>query len=118
MAPEQPSGMSKTSCSHMYCPSCNGSQEPFLNKTILGLTWQGYHKTVSALLLPFVGLPDSHICLHSSISGIIKSGEMGILREFERTRTKVTVNMERNVSRYPTELVCLNARSYRIVHSG
>ncbi|GFT52391.1 transposable element Tcb1 transposase [Trichonephila clavipes] len=36
--------------------------------------------------------------------------------EFERTRGKVTANMERNVSRHHTELVCLNARSYRIVH--
>ncbi|GFV26805.1 transposable element Tcb1 transposase [Trichonephila clavipes] len=38
-------------------------------------------------------------------------------QEFERARGKVTVNMERNVSRHHTELVCLNARSYRIVHS-
>ncbi|GFU72517.1 transposable element Tcb2 transposase [Trichonephila clavipes] len=30
---------------------------------------------------------------------------------------KVEANMERNVSRYHTELVCLNARSYHIVHS-
>ncbi|GFU45158.1 hypothetical protein TNCV_4236021 [Trichonephila clavipes] len=28
--------------------------------------------------------------------------------EFERTRGMVTVNMERNVSRHHTELVCLN----------
>ncbi|GFX81558.1 uncharacterized protein TNCV_4509631 [Trichonephila clavipes] len=27
------------------------------------------------------------------------------------------INIERNVSRYHTELVCLNARSYSIVHS-
>ncbi|GFV62136.1 transposable element Tcb1 transposase [Trichonephila clavipes] len=32
--------------------------------------------------------------------------------EFERTRCKVTANMELNVSRYHTELVCLNARSH------
>ncbi|GFW47719.1 transposable element Tcb1 transposase [Trichonephila clavipes] len=38
-------------------------------------------------------------------------------QEFERTRGKVTANMERNVSRHHTGLVCLNARSYRIVHS-
>ncbi|GFT03291.1 transposable element Tcb1 transposase [Trichonephila clavipes] len=37
--------------------------------------------------------------------------------KFERTRGKVTANMELNVSRHPTELVCLNAQSYRIVHS-
>ncbi|GFW66053.1 uncharacterized protein TNCV_588791 [Trichonephila clavipes] len=29
--------------------------------------------------------------------------------EFERTRGKVTANMEQNVSRHHTELVCLNA---------
>ncbi|GFU50049.1 uncharacterized protein TNCV_4933961 [Trichonephila clavipes] len=37
--------------------------------------------------------------------------------KFERTRGKVTANMERNVSRYHIELVGLNAQSYRIVHS-
>ncbi|GFS81682.1 transposable element Tcb1 transposase [Trichonephila clavipes] len=37
--------------------------------------------------------------------------------KFDRTRGKFTANMERNVSRHHTELVCLNARSYRIVHS-
>ncbi|GFW68042.1 transposable element Tcb1 transposase [Trichonephila clavipes] len=37
--------------------------------------------------------------------------------EFERTRGKITTNMDRNVSRHHTELVRLNARSYRIVHS-
>ncbi|GFX99269.1 transposable element Tcb1 transposase [Trichonephila clavipes] len=37
--------------------------------------------------------------------------------EFERTRVKVKANMDRNVSRYHTELICLNARSYSIVHS-
>ncbi|GFX92450.1 transposable element Tcb1 transposase [Trichonephila clavipes] len=35
--------------------------------------------------------------------------------EFERTRGNVTANMERNASRHHSELVCLNARSYRIV---
>ncbi|GFX82707.1 transposable element Tcb1 transposase [Trichonephila clavipes] len=37
--------------------------------------------------------------------------------EFERTRGKVTANMERNTSRHHAELECLHARSYRIVHS-
>ncbi|GFX12052.1 transposable element Tcb1 transposase [Trichonephila clavipes] len=36
---------------------------------------------------------------------------------FRRTRGKVTANVERNVSRHHSELVYLNARSYRIVHS-
>ncbi|GFU32425.1 transposable element Tcb2 transposase [Trichonephila clavipes] len=43
-----------TSCNHTCCHSCNGSQEPFFNKTMLGLTLQGCHKTISALLLLFL----------------------------------------------------------------
>ncbi|GFX68240.1 transposable element Tcb1 transposase [Trichonephila clavipes] len=88
-------------------------------KKMLGLTRQGCHKNVSALLLPFLGLPDPQIprpCLQSSISGIIWDDEVASY-EFERTRGKVTANMERNVSRHHTELVCLNARLYCIMHS-
>ncbi|GFX23242.1 transposable element Tcb1 transposase [Trichonephila clavipes] len=39
---------------------------------------QGCHKTVSALLLSFLSLPDSQICLQSSISGIVWDGKLGI----------------------------------------
>ncbi|GFU55620.1 uncharacterized protein TNCV_3193191 [Trichonephila clavipes] len=88
-----------TSCNHKCCHSCNGSHNPFFNKTMLGLTLQGCHKTVYALLLLFLGLPDPQICLQSSISGIYHQD---------------TSDMERNVLRHHTELVCLNARSYRI----
>ncbi|GFY30205.1 transposable element Tcb2 transposase [Trichonephila clavipes] len=69
-------------------------------------------RTVTTLLWP----ADPQICLQSSISGIIWEAR-GASLEFERTRGMVTANMERNVSIYHTELVCLNARSYRIVHS-
>ncbi|GFX08752.1 transposable element Tcb1 transposase [Trichonephila clavipes] len=37
--------------------------------------------------------------------------------EFERTRGKVTANITINASRHHTELICLNARSYRTAHS-
>ncbi|PRD37709.1 UNVERIFIED_CONTAM: hypothetical protein NCL1_05204 [Trichonephila clavipes] len=60
--------------------SCNGSQEPFFNKTMLGVTRQGCHKTVYALLLVFLGLANPKIYLQSSISGIIWDGELGIPR--------------------------------------
>ncbi|GFV11361.1 transposable element Tcb2 transposase [Trichonephila clavipes] len=60
-----------TSCNHMCCHSCNGFQDPLFNKTMLGLKRQGFPKTVSALLLPFLALPDPQICLQSSISVII-----------------------------------------------
>ncbi|GFV12252.1 hypothetical protein TNCV_1537481 [Trichonephila clavipes] len=38
----------------------------------------------------------------------------GASHEIERIRGKVTANMERNVSRHHTELVCLNAQPYCI----
>ncbi|GFV76160.1 uncharacterized protein TNCV_4672491 [Trichonephila clavipes] len=41
-------------------------------------TRQGYHKTISVLLLSFLVLPDLQICLQSSVSGIIWDGELGI----------------------------------------
>ncbi|GFW61514.1 uncharacterized protein TNCV_347621 [Trichonephila clavipes] len=72
--------MSLTSCNHMCCHSCNGSKEPFFNKTMLGLTRQGYHNTVSALVLPLVDLPGHQVCLQSSISGINWDGELDIPR--------------------------------------
>ncbi|GFW26956.1 transposable element Tcb1 transposase [Trichonephila clavipes] len=37
--------------------------------------------------------------------------------EFELTKGKATANREQNVSRHHTELICLNTRPYRIVHS-
>ncbi|GFU58929.1 uncharacterized protein TNCV_4732091 [Trichonephila clavipes] len=70
-----------TSCDRMRFASCNGSKEPFFNKSSPDFTQQGCHKTVSSLLLPFLGLPDPHICLQSNISGIIWGGELCIPRE-------------------------------------
>ncbi|GFT76825.1 uncharacterized protein TNCV_1419531 [Trichonephila clavipes] len=105
-----------TSCNHMCCHSCNGFQEPFFNNTMLSLTRQGCHKTVSTLLLPFLGLPDTRFVSNQAylVSVGIASWES---HESERTRGKVTANLERNVSRHHTELVCLNARSHRIMLS-
>ncbi|GFT58396.1 transposable element Tcb1 transposase [Trichonephila clavipes] len=65
--------------------------EKTATSTMLGLTQQGCQKTVSTLSLPFLGLPDTQICLQSSIFGIIWDGE---LDELERTRGKVIANME------------------------
>ncbi|GFV28146.1 transposable element Tcb1 transposase [Trichonephila clavipes] len=108
--------MSLASCNHMCCHSCNGSQEPFFNKTMLDLTRQGCHKTVSALSLPFLGLPDPQFVSNRAYMGSLGMASWAS-HEFELTRCKVTANMERNVSRHPTELACFNARSYRIAHS-
>ncbi|GFX48407.1 uncharacterized protein TNCV_4614031 [Trichonephila clavipes] len=105
-----------TSCNHMCCHSYNGSQEPFFNKTMPGLTRQECHKTVSALLLSFLGLPDPRFVSERAYLGSFGMASWAS-HEFERTRGKVTANMERYVSRHHSELVSLNARSYHIAHS-
>ncbi|GFX61942.1 uncharacterized protein TNCV_3777531 [Trichonephila clavipes] len=98
-----------TSCNPMCCHSCNGSQEPFFNKTMLVRTWQGCHKTIFALLLHFLGLSTP-----SFVSNREYLGSFGMTswasHEFERTRGKVTANMERDISGHHTKLVCLSAR--------
>ncbi|GFW08994.1 uncharacterized protein TNCV_3475401 [Trichonephila clavipes] len=47
-----------TSCNHMCCHSCNGSQEIFFNKTTVGLTRQGCHKTASLRTVTTLPWPD------------------------------------------------------------
>ncbi|GFW13573.1 uncharacterized protein TNCV_1210391 [Trichonephila clavipes] len=88
----------------------------FFNKTILGHTGQGCHNTVFTLLLSFLGLLDPRFVSNRAYLGSFGMASWAS-HEFERTRGKVTANMERNVSRHHTESVCLNARSYRIVYS-
>ncbi|GFS63016.1 uncharacterized protein TNCV_3742931 [Trichonephila clavipes] len=74
---------------------------------MISLIRQEGHKTVSAQLLPLLDLSDPQICLQLNISfGTASWASI----EFERTRRKVTANMERNVLKHHTELTCL----YRI----
>ncbi|GFX18238.1 hypothetical protein TNCV_4305401 [Trichonephila clavipes] len=74
------------------------------NKTMFGLTRQGCHKTHKS---PDVS-PIEHIWDHLGW----RVGQFTSLNEL-----KTTTNMKRNASRHHTLLVCLNARSYRIVPS-
>ncbi|GFX57336.1 uncharacterized protein TNCV_3914991 [Trichonephila clavipes] len=83
---------------------------------MLGLTRQGCHKTVSALLLPFLDLSDPRFVSNRAYLGSLGTASWASY-QFQQNRGKVTANMERNVSRHHTEFVCLNVRSYRIVHS-
>ncbi|GFW79422.1 uncharacterized protein TNCV_3458921 [Trichonephila clavipes] len=106
-----------TSCNHMCCHSCNGSQEPFLYQIMLVHTQQG----------SLTRLPSSHY--HHSLDCWIPRfvtnraflGSFGTVSwtayEFGRTKDAFTATVERDVSGHHTELVCLNARSYCIVHS-
>ncbi|GFU86161.1 transposable element Tcb1 transposase [Trichonephila clavipes] len=105
-----------TFCNHMCCYSCNGSQEPFFNKTIStshvkGVTRLSPYCYYSSLVFPIPKFVCNQAYLGSFGTASWTSDE------FERTGGKVTANMERNVSRHQTELVFLNSPSYRIVHS-
>ncbi|GFW33841.1 uncharacterized protein TNCV_3589261 [Trichonephila clavipes] len=73
-------------------------KELFFNKTMLDHTKQGCHKTVSSLLLPFLGLPDPQICLQSSISGIIWDGELRErLNELEARLQQIWKEMSQDI---------------------
>ncbi|GFT16508.1 transposable element Tcb1 transposase [Trichonephila clavipes] len=86
------------------------------NKTSLASHVKGV-----ARLSPHCYYPSLACPIPRCVSNRAYRGSFGMVNwtshEFERTRGKVTANMERNVSRHHTELICLNARSYRIVHS-
>ncbi|GFW00764.1 transposable element Tcb1 transposase [Trichonephila clavipes] len=107
--------MSITSCNHMCCHSCISSQEPFFNETMLG-HGKGITRFSPHCYYPSLACQISRFDSNQAYLGSFGTANWAF-HEFERTRGKVTANMERNVSRHHTEFVCLNARSYRIVHS-
>ncbi|GFS90505.1 transposable element Tcb1 transposase [Trichonephila clavipes] len=78
------------------------------SKGVTRLSPHGYYLSLACPILRFVS---NRAYLESFETASWAS------HEFERTRGKFTANMERNVSRHHAQLVCLNARSYRIVHS-
>ncbi|GFX19297.1 transposable element Tcb1 transposase [Trichonephila clavipes] len=72
--------------------------EPFFNKTMFGLTLQGFTKLSPHYYYPSLAYPiprfvSNRACLGSF--GTVSSAS----EEFEQTRGKATANMERNVSR-------------------
>ncbi|GFV38367.1 transposable element Tcb1 transposase [Trichonephila clavipes] len=101
-----------TSCHHICCHSCNGSQGPFFNKTVLG---KGVTRLSPHCYYPSLACPIRRFVSNRAYLGPFGTASWAS-HEFERTRGKATANMERNVSRHHTELVCLNAQTYRIVH--
>ncbi|GFX98889.1 uncharacterized protein TNCV_1504651 [Trichonephila clavipes] len=102
-----------TSCNHMCCHSCNGSQgqQNNVRPPTARVSQDCLHCYYPSLAFPIPRFVSNRAYLGSF--GMASWASL----EFERTRGKVTANMERNVSRHHTELVCLNAQSYRIVHS-
>ncbi|GFV08925.1 transposable element Tcb1 transposase [Trichonephila clavipes] len=109
--------MFMTACNHMGCHSCNVPGALFQQDNARPLTarvsqgWLSLHCYYPSLASPILRFFSKKAYLGPFGTASWAS------HEFERTTDKVTANIERNVSRHPTELVCLNARSYRIVHS-
>ncbi|GFW13967.1 transposable element Tcb1 transposase [Trichonephila clavipes] len=77
---------------------------------------EGCHKTVSARYYPSLACPIPRFVSDRAYLRLFGTVSWSF-HEFVGTRGKITANMERNVSKYHTELVCLNARSYGIEHS-
>ncbi|GFS57030.1 uncharacterized protein TNCV_4238211 [Trichonephila clavipes] len=106
--------MSMTSCNHMSYHSCNGSQVPFFNKIMLGLTRQGCHKTLSTVTnLPWLArspdLPQiEHIWDHLGR----RVGHPTSLNKLDARLQQIWNEMSQDSIH-----VCINARSYRSVHS-
>ncbi|GFS84613.1 transposable element Tcb1 transposase [Trichonephila clavipes] len=88
----------------------------FFNKTMLGLTRQGCIRLPLHSYCPSLGCLIPRFVSNQAYLGLFGT-ESWASYEFERTRAKVTADTERNVSRHYTEPVCLNSRSYRIMHS-
>ncbi|GFV41587.1 transposable element Tcb1 transposase [Trichonephila clavipes] len=97
-----------TSCNHMCCHSCNGFQEShFSTRQCSTSHGKGVTRLSPYSDYPSLACPISRFVSNRAYLGSFVTTSWAS-HEFERTRGKVTANMERNVSRYHTELVCLN----------
>ncbi|GFW70818.1 hypothetical protein TNCV_4148661 [Trichonephila clavipes] len=75
LTPWQSSGMSMTYATTCVAIHATAPRSHFSARQCSAFTLQGCHKTVSALVLPFLSLPDLYACLHLRISRIIWDGQ-------------------------------------------
>ncbi|GFU36509.1 transposable element Tcb1 transposase [Trichonephila clavipes] len=94
----------------------DGAMEPFFNKTMFASHGKSVTKMSSHFYYLSLACQAPRFASNRAYSGSFET-KSWTSYEFERTRGKVTANMDRNVSRHHTELACLNSRSYRIMHS-
>ncbi|GFT49087.1 transposable element Tcb1 transposase [Trichonephila clavipes] len=99
-------------CGH----SCNGSQDPFSTRRCSATYGKGVTRLSPHCYLPSLAFPIPRFVPNQAYLRLFGMASCAS-HEFERTRGKVTANMERNVSRHHTEHVYFNARSYSIGHS-
>ncbi|GFX46442.1 transposable element Tcb1 transposase [Trichonephila clavipes] len=109
--------MSMTSCNYMCCHSCKGSpRSHFSTRQCSASRGKCVTRLPPPCYYPSLAFPIPTFVPNQEYLGSFGTASRAS-HEFERTRGKVTANRERNISGHHTELVCLNARSYRIVHS-
>ncbi|GFT93384.1 transposable element Tcb1 transposase [Trichonephila clavipes] len=102
-----------TSCNYMCCHSCNGSRSHFSTRQCSASHGKGVTRLSLHCYTPSFTFPIPTFVSNRAYLGSFGTASWAS-HEFEQTRGKVTANMERNVSRHHTKLVCLDARSYRI----
>ncbi|GFU75528.1 uncharacterized protein TNCV_2862441 [Trichonephila clavipes] len=105
-----------TSCNHMCCPSCNGSQKTFFNNARhhTARVSQDCLRTVTALPWP-ARYPDL-----SPVEPIgdhlgRRVGHPTCLNELDVRLQQIWNEMSQ--AKHHTDVVCINAQLYRIVHS-
>ncbi|GFT58730.1 uncharacterized protein TNCV_1360891 [Trichonephila clavipes] len=108
--------MSLTTCNHMCWHSCNGSQKPFFNKIMLGITRKVYYKTTSHCYYPSLACPIPRFVSNQAYLGTFRAKSWES-QEFERASGKAKANMERNVSRHHTDILRLNEQSCQVIYS-
>ncbi|GFY11149.1 transposable element Tcb1 transposase [Trichonephila clavipes] len=96
-----------TSSNHMCCHSCNGSQEPFSTRQCSASHGKGITKLSPHCCNSSLACPIRRFVSNRAYLGSFGTASWAF-HEFERTRGKVTANMELNVSKHHTELMCLN----------
>ncbi|GFS78814.1 transposable element Tcb1 transposase [Trichonephila clavipes] len=104
-----------TSCNHMCCRSCNGSQEPFSTRQCSDSHGKGVARLSPHCYYPSLAFTNAIFVSNRAYLGSLGAADWAS-HEFERTRGKVTAIMERIVSRRHTELICLNAQLYIVSH--
>ncbi|GFY01225.1 transposable element Tcb1 transposase [Trichonephila clavipes] len=105
-----------TFCNHMCFHSCNGFQEHFSARQFSASHGKGVTRLSPHYYYPSLACPIPRFV--SNHAYVVSFGMTSwASHAFERSRDKATANMERNVSSLHIEIVCLNDRPYRIVHS-
>ncbi|GFX09342.1 transposable element Tcb1 transposase [Trichonephila clavipes] len=105
-----------TSCNHMCCHTCNGPQDHFSTRQFLASNGKGVTRLSLHGYYPSLACPIPRFVSNQTYLELFGTASWAS-HEFERSRGKITANMERNVSRHHTELVCFNVRSNCNMHS-